>query len=126
MISENINTNELLSLAKKDPAHTQLYLGLHKIDSIVKEFVANTIEELNQNVNDYYVKTEITGQCYILQLFSAYTGTCCGTLWPLADFLIACENKMVEKDVVDKTKTIVSKLSSIKKRYKTSKDIIWI
>lgn len=120
-----VNTNELLKLAKADPSRTQLYLGLHKIDTLIKDLVANTIEESNNNPKDYYIKTEITGQCYILQLFSAYTNGCCGTIWPLADFLISCENKTIEMEVVNKTKLILSKLNTTKKKYKSDKDIIW-
>lgn len=126
MLDKGINMDQLLSLAKADPSHTQLYLGLHKIDTLVKDMVGNVIDEYNLDQKEYYVKTEMTGQCYMLQLFSGRTGCCAGTLWPMADFLVLCENKMVEKELTDKTKQMLTKIRTSKKKYKSDKDIIWV
>lgn len=106
-----INLNQLASLAKNNPKYSQLYLGLSQIDTYIKKFIGNIIEETTDN-KQYYIKTELMSQCYNLYLYNAERQATIAVAWPLVDFLEKCEKKTIEFEINAKVRIIIDKFNS--------------
>lgn len=95
-------------MAKENPRYAKMFAGLAQIDNIIKKFVEDII--CNQaDPSIYYIKTELMAQCYTLYLYNAERQATIGVSWPLADFLMKCENKSIEFDVNAKVTQIINK-----------------
>ena len=106
--SDTINLNQLSTLAKENPRYAKMFAGLAQIDNMIKKFV----EDIICNQTDpaiYYIKTELMAQCYTLYLYNSERQATIGVSWPLADFLIKCENKSIEFDVNTKVTQMINK-----------------
>lgn len=96
--SDTINLNQLSALAKNNPKYAKMFAGLAQIDNFIKKFVEDIV--CNQaDPEIYYIKTELMAQCYTLYLYNAERQATIGVSWPLADFLVKCENKSIEVDM---------------------------
>lgn len=105
---DTINLNQLSTMAKENPRYAKMFAGLAQIDNTIKKFVEDII--CNQtDPSVYYIKTELMAQCYTLYLYNAERQATIGVSWPLADFLIKCENKTIEFDVNTKVTQIINK-----------------
>ena len=108
-IKQGISLNDLLTLAKQDPKYKNLFTGLAMIDKTMQSFIKDIIKDSVNNIEDYYVKTEIMNQCYSVYIFNAAQQVTIGASWPMADFLLMCEQKRLELDVNAKVKKMLLK-----------------
>lgn len=120
--SGGINLNQLSELAKVNPQYTQLYLGLQKIDTQIKEWVKEEIIN-SSNPDIYYIKTELMSQCFNIMLYNSERQVTVGVSWPLAEFLEMCSNKTIQSQVISSTLKMLIKFNE--KKIKKDK-IYWI
>lgn len=106
--SDTLNLNQLSELARTNPKYAKMFAGLAQIDNYIKKFVQDIVfNETDSSV--YYIKTELMAQCYTLYLFNHERQAIVGVSWPLADFLVKCENKSIEYDINTKVHQMIKK-----------------
>lgn len=105
--TNGLNTNLLAQAAQKHPRFTKLFAGLSKLDDFVKQVAEETINNNAGNPSAYYIKTEISAQCYSLYLYNTERQATIGTIWPIGDFLTQCETKSIEFDTRTRVKKMI-------------------
>lgn len=106
--TDTLNLNQLSELARTNPKYAKMFAGLAQIDNYIKKFVEDIVcNDADPSV--YYIKTELMAQCYTLYLFNSERQATIGVSWPLADFLVKCENKTIEFDINAKVRQIIKK-----------------
>ena len=121
-----INLNDLPELAKKNPKYASMFGSLKAIDTKIKEYAKDIVEQRASNPPAVYIKTELMGQCFNLYLFSTETKLTVGTIWPLVDFLEKCEKQTIEYDVQERIIKMLVRLGKPKTRRTDTDKIIWI
>ena len=102
----------LPELAKKYPSYSQMFLGLTKIDSLVRDLSRQIICSLSYAPDEYFIKTELQCQCYNLFLFKTNSNAIVGTSWTIIDFLDRCSNKLIEADINERINKMLAKFDN--------------
>lgn len=106
--SDTLNLNQLSELARTNPRYAKMFAGLAQIDNYIKKFVEDIVCN-GADPSIYYIKTELMSQCYTLYLFNSERQATIGVSWPLADFLMKCEDKTIEFDINSKVRQMIKK-----------------
>jgi hypothetical protein len=122
-LKKGMSLMDLIELAKTSPEHKNLYMGLAMIDNTTNNFVKAIVESLVDNVNHYYVKTEIQNQCYSVMLYNTDRAATVGYSWPMANFLEMCSKQTLEMEMNIRVKQMIDKFND--KKLSTTK-INWI
>lgn len=102
-----ISLNDLPKLAKANPKYMNLYVGLYKIDEMIKTMIRDTVESHADNPDAYYVKTTLCDNCYLMEVYNSETAYAMGTAWNMAEFLEKCQDGRIEFEVISKTKKMI-------------------
>lgn len=105
-----INADLLQQAAQANPQYTKLFAGLYRLHDFVKHVAEDTILNNADNPSAYYLKAEVNSQSYSLYIFNAERNATAGTLWPIGDFLTACETKTIEFDTRMRVTKMIRKL----------------
>lgn len=108
-LKTGFDLQQLVALSRQKPEYASMLNGLYQIDKVIKKFVTDEIENLSSNPDEYFIKTELMNKCYNIYLYSSARQAIVGTSWPLADFLVKCEDKSIERDIKDRTKRMLDK-----------------
>lgn len=122
-LKRGMSLMDLVELAKTSPEHKNLYMGLAMIDNTTNNFVKAIVESLVDDVDHYYVKTEIQNQCYSVMLYNTDRATTVGYSWPMANFLEMCSNQTLEMEMNIRVKQMINKFDD--KKLSTSR-INWV
>ena len=122
-IKKGMSLMDLIELAQTSPKHKSLYTGLAIIDNTTNNFVKAIVESLVDNVDNYYIKTEIQNQCYSVMLYNTDRAATVGYSWPMATFLEMCSKQTLEMEMNIRVKQMIDKFDD--KKLSTSK-INWI
>ena len=111
-IANAVNLSQLSMLAKQNPRYARMFTGLAKIDASIKKLVEDIICNRVNDSSVYFIKTELSEQCYNLYLFHAEQKVTVGVSWLLIDFLRKCEDKTIEYDVNQKITSLLRMFDS--------------
>lgn len=111
-IKKGMSLTDLLELAKHSEQHKQLFYGLALVDKTMQDLVKNImLSEIQEDIDEYYIKTDIMNQCYSLYVFNKVRQITIGVSWTLADFLLLCSNKQINIEIELKVKQIIKKFN---------------
>ena len=89
-------------------------MGLAMIDNTTNNFVKAIVESLVDDVDHYYVKTEIQNQCYSVMLYNTDRAATVGYSWPMANFLEMCSKQTLEMEMNIRVKQMIDKFDDKK------------
>lgn len=111
-IKKGMSLSDLLELSKHSEKHKKLFNGLALIDKTMQGMVKDILlNEIQDDVGEYFIKTEIMNQCYSLYIFNRTQQVTVGVSWPLADFLMLCAKQGLEIDLQIKVKRMLKKFT---------------
>lgn len=122
-LKKGMSLMDLVELSKTSPEHKNLYMGLAMIDNTTNNFVKEIVKSLVNDVDHYYVKTEIQNQCYSVMLYNTDRAATVGYSWPMATFLKMCSEQTLEMEMNIRVKQMIDKFDD--KKLSTSK-INWV
>ena len=111
--NERIDFSQISQLAKTNPKYASILSSLAQIDSTIKKMIGDEIENLDDG-SLYYIKTELMNHCYIVYLYYLPRQLTVATSWTLSDFLLKCENKIIEFDIKVKVEEMINRLKAKK------------
>ena len=110
-IKQGMTLNDLMEMAKQNTQYKSLFTGLAIIDQTMQNFIKDIMKDSVNNVDEYYIKTEIMNQCYSVYIFNANQNVTVGFSWPMADFLSMCANKKLEVETNTQIKKVLLKFN---------------
>lgn len=122
-IKQGLCLNDLIELSKKDTKYKKLFMGLAMIDNTTQNIIKDAIANSVSNVDEYYIKTELSNHCYSVYVYNINSNATVGYSWLLSDFLNMCSDKRIESSIKDTVKKILKGFD--KKNISTTK-INWV
>lgn len=110
-INKAVNMNQVPELIKSNPKYAKIFLGLGQIDIFVKGVVEDTVANIT-DVSSYYIKTEIDGVYYSLQLFNKERNATVGYKWTIDSLLLECQTKVITNDIETITKRMIQRFGN--------------
>lgn len=125
-IKQGMSLNDLIELSKHSKEHKQLFMALAMIDKTMQDFVKDIIADSvsEEELKEYYIKTEIMNHCYSLYIFNRTQQVTVGVSWPIAEFLTMCAGKKLEMELNTKIKRMLLKFEE--KGLSTGSRINWL
>lgn len=108
---EKIDFNQIAQLAKTNPKYASLLSSLAQIDSTIKKMIADEIENIDDG-SQYFIKTELMNRCYMVYLYYVPRRLTVATSWTISDFLLKCENKIIEYDIKVRVEQMISRFKA--------------
>lgn len=122
-IKQGFSLNDLIELSKKNTKYKKLFTGLAMIDKTTQDIIKDTVANSVNNVDEYYIKTELSNHCYSVYIYNTDSNATVGYSWLLSEFLNMCSSKTIESNIQDKVKKILKEFN--KKNISTTK-INWV